>query len=340
MGEDHYLRSIFPPYPSTLYGLARTQRLLENGCDLSQVSKPWWNALGDDLRGEIGEWGAHGTLKLRGPWLVRGDAEILLPAPHDLLVKLSKDRTVTEVLRLLPRPRLEGQKWSHKMAAMAPCTSRDGRWSDWADDNNEPEPAGGWFLKMAGIERWMDGGVPLPEHFVAPVDLWALEMRTGVGLQDTRRTSKDSMLYTFGFIRLKRGIAIGFELTGGTLAPEQHARLGGEGRLALLKKGPSLTEALSELPRTGEAGATAALLTPGIFPNGSRPKVDVAAAVVADMLHVGGWDLAKRGPKPLYRAAPAGSVYYIDGPIEQLQSFSEHANEGFGLMLRGNQPRR
>jgi CRISPR-associated protein Cmr3 len=333
MGEDHYLRSIFPPYPSTLYGLTRTQRLLEKGWDLSQVSQAWWNALPEDLRSEIGEWGGHGSLQLRGPWLVRGDDEILLPAPHDLLVMLTKDRAVTEVFRLLPEPRPEGQKWSHDMALMTPVR-------DSSDDPNQPEPAGGWFLTMAGIQRWMEGGVPLPEHFVDPANLWGLETRTGVGLNEKLRTSKTSMLYTFGFIRLKRGVSIGFELTGGKLQPEHHARLGGEGRLALLKEGPSLTEALAKLTRIGEAGATAALLTPGIFAKGSCPEIDVSAAVVAGMVHVGGWDLANRRPKPLYRAAPAGSVYYTDAPIEQLQSFSEHANEGFGLMLRGNQPRR
>ncbi|HXH40882.1 MAG TPA: type III-B CRISPR module-associated Cmr3 family protein, partial [Thermoanaerobaculia bacterium] len=56
IGDDHYLRSIFPPYPSTLYGLVRTQRLLEEGCDLSAVSEGWWKSLSDDLRGQVGEW--------------------------------------------------------------------------------------------------------------------------------------------------------------------------------------------------------------------------------------------------------------------------------------------
>ena len=34
MGEDHYLRSLFPPFPSTLYGAIRTRRLYDEGVDL------------------------------------------------------------------------------------------------------------------------------------------------------------------------------------------------------------------------------------------------------------------------------------------------------------------
>jgi CRISPR/Cas system CMR-associated protein Cmr3 (group 5 of RAMP superfamily) len=63
--------------------------------------------------------------------------------------------------------------------------------------------------------------------------------------------------------------------------------------------------------------------------------------VVLDAEHVGGWDLAARGPKKLQRAVPTGSVYWIDGGAGgPLTSLSQQENEGFGLMLRGNRPRR
>src|SRR5258706_6422136 len=71
MGEDHYLRSIFLPYPSTIYGMVRTRRMLQEGCELSDCSEKWWGGLPSPLRAEIGEWGGYGSLRLRGPWLVR-----------------------------------------------------------------------------------------------------------------------------------------------------------------------------------------------------------------------------------------------------------------------------
>jgi CRISPR-associated protein Cmr3 len=343
MGEDHYLRSIFPPYPSTLYGMVRTQLLLEAGQDLSHVDSGWWKTLPDTLRAEVGEWNAHGTLRLRGPWIVRRKSEdspeeILLPAPHDLLLfvdpaeKPDAPRNVREVFRLSPDPRGKGDRdWSHNFAPMSPNVEFAG---------NEPESAEGWFLTMDGVARWMAGQTPLPDQFVDPITLWITETRTGLGLQEKRRASADGMLYTFGFIRLRRLVSIGFEITGAALEKDRHVRLGGESRMAFLESGPSLTEALASQPDTDGDGVCA-LITPGIFSKGSEPPAAVAAAVVSGMVRIGGWDLARPGPKPLKRAAPAGSVYYIDKKSHrQLDSLSEQDNEGFGLMLCGKRPRR
>jgi CRISPR-associated protein Cmr3 len=361
IGDDHYLRSIFPPYPSTLYGLVRTQRLLEEGCDLSAVSQAWWMSLSADLRGQIGEWNGHGSLRLRGPWLVQESRSgasqdaayaILLPAPDDLRVFTapaevpSGSPKVTKAVRLLTEPARDGRAWSHNLAAMARWTCDNGEWHPY-DDEADPEPPHGWFLTMRGVESWIAGLVPAAEDFVDSSTLWSVETRTGVGLQKTQRMSMDRMLYTFGFIRLNRGISIGFELTGGSLQPDRHVRLGGENRLALLQDGPSLTSKLESLGEGEKDDGVFALITPGIYgnpdlsDNGSLPDAQVSAAVVSETVRVGGWDLARHGPKKLWRAVPAGSVFYIDGaPIKQLHSLSEQAYEGFGLMLRGNRPRR
>lgn len=366
IGDDHYLRSIFLPYPSTIYGLVRTQRLLQEGCDLSAVSEAWWKSLSDNLRGEVGEWNGHGSLRLRGPWLMQESPsgngsshgvahDILLPAPDDLRVFTMATevpggcRKVRKVVRLLRDDARDGRAWSHNLAAMSPCVYDHDRWVEWFpdDDQSDPEPAHGWFLTMRGVESWMAGGAPRAEDFVDSSTLWRVETRTGVGLQKERRMSMDRMLYTFGFIRLNRGVSIGFELTGGRLQTDCHVRLGGENRLALLQDGPSLTSKLESLPHVTKDDGVFALITPGIYEtadvsdNGSVPDARVSAAVVSETVRVGGWDLARRGPKPLWRAVPAGSVYYIDGrSIEQLQSLSKQDNEGFGLMLRGNRPRR
>lgn len=337
IGDDHYLRSIFPPFPSTLYGLTRTQRLLEEGCDLSAVSSQWWQTLPEPLRREIGEWGEYGSLQLRGPWLLQGD-EILLPAPLDLRVhaksaeNADEPRKVTSVARLLPVDQERGKRgWSHAFAPMSPSVRSE----------LELDAPSDWFLTMNGVERWMEGGTPLPEHFVDSRSLWRSEVRTGVGLQKERRSNVSGMLYTFGFVRLEHGVSIGFEVEGGALQPDCYVRLGGENRLARLQSGPSLTREIDAASHTAEGDGVYTLLAPAIYDKGSYPEASVIAAVVADADHVGGWDLARRGPKPLRRAVPAGSVYWIDhGPGDRLGSLSQQNNEGFGLMLRGNRPRR
>jgi CRISPR-associated protein Cmr3 len=352
LGEDHYLRSIFPPYPATLYGMVRTQRLLDEGCDLANVSEAWWNTLPAKLRGEVGEWAQEGSLALRGPWLIRdrGHAnglEVLLPAPHDLQLVVERANgvcRVTNVLRLLPEPQRAGRGWSHSNAVMRSWVCSGDSWEAWKPSNvaRKPEGVAGWFLTPEGIARWMDGVTPLPEDLVDSSSLWSVEMRTGVGLESGRRMSSRGMLYTFGFIRLTHNTSIGFEIAGGQLIGPGLVRLGGEGRLALLSDGPSLTSAL--VRQNSLTNPVVALLTPGIFDDGSCPDLPdgkISAAVVSGTVRIGGWNLAERAPKPLWRAAPSGSVYYIDGTsVNQLDSFSEMAIQGFGLMLCGSRPRR
>jgi CRISPR-associated protein Cmr3 len=343
IGDDHYLRSIFPPLPSTLYGLTRTQRLLEEGSDLSAVSREWWSKLPDELRGEIGEWGKHGSLRLRGPWLQR-EHEVFIPAPLDLRIasKSPEDpdepRTVTAVTRLLPAAHDRAKRgWSHALAVMSPKANSE----EAGGKSAKLDPPRSWFLNMEGAKRWMEGGAPLPNDFVDSRALWCDELRTGVGLQQKHRAHEEGKLYTFGFIRLRRGVSIGFELEGGALQPGCHVRIGGENRLARLEHGPSLTTAIGLPAYTQEEHGVYALLAPAIYEKGSQPAANVSAAVVPDAEQVGGWDLANGQPKPLRRAVPAGSVYWIDGgPAAPLSSLSQQENEGFGLMLRGNRPRR
>ncbi|HEY6137619.1 MAG TPA: type III-B CRISPR module-associated Cmr3 family protein [Thermoanaerobaculia bacterium] len=357
LGADHYLRSIFPPLPSTLYGLVRTQRLLAHGADLDQVSESWWKALPDAVRKEVGDWGEDGSLQLRGPWMTRGD-KILLPAPGDLRLFLraeppdddaeEHDR-IEAVLRLRPAEnRGSGADWSHDLAPMSPFAFDGGRWTPWTTPRGrkDPQPSGGWFLELDGIREWISGGVPSPSHFVAAKQLWLDEPRTGLGLDSERRKHLEHLLFTFGCIRLCRGVALGFELRNGAVEDErilpfgQLARFGGESRLARIEKGPSLSEALRGAPH-GEENHVIALLAPAIFGHGALPDGKVIAAVVPGALLAGGWDLANRRPKKLQRAAPAGSVYWIDGPAPALLSASgSMSKQGFGLMLAGAQPRR
>ncbi len=350
-GEDHYLRSIFPPFPPTVFGLVRTTRLLEEGLDLGNVSKTWWNGLREGLRTELGEWEGFGTLALRGPWLVR-DGQILLPAPADLVLRMKEDTPefddpkdapqswtrIEAVLRLLPCEAPDGSKWSHPLQVMSPHELQHGLWAPWSrpKDERDPEPSRGWFVTTRGMQSWMDGAAPAPNELFAARELWVDEPRTGVGLREDQRAHKDGQLFTFGFIRLRQGVSLGFELRGGSVGWNQVARFGGENRLARIEKGLRLSDAFSEdQSLTGSCVVT--LLTPAIF-GGSAPDAGVRAAVVADRELVGGWDLAARHPKALRRAAPAGSVYWLDHGSPSFRS--ERQEEGFGLMLAGREPRR
>jgi CRISPR-associated protein Cmr3 len=374
-GADHYLRSLFPPRPSTLYGAVRTRRLLDEGVELSGLREPTWaGRLGEKLVGELGPWGGFGSLELRGPWLLHEEKGPLLPAPHDLGVVIAKDEPgekgepagpprAGKVVRYRPDLTEQAGGWSHPLAPMAPFEEDGSPWE--GGPGTEPRAATGWFVTPAGLATWRSGGVPAPGELLHPRALWLDEARTGVGLEADRRHSKEGLLYTFGFIRLERGVSLGFEVSGSTLEPGGRVRLGGEGRTAALETGEAFPAA-GDLPATGGlislCFSTPALSESGAWPPGFAPeaaasngairgtlggrRLRLVAAAVQGYTTVGGWDVAKNYPKPLRRALPAGSVFLFEpedgaGPLDfDGQRFSDFSGEhlsrqGFGLAVAG-----
>lgn len=374
LGADHYLRSLFPPYPSTLYGALRTRRLLDARLPLDRLDGATWSSLLGPLVDELGPWGGFGSLALRGPWLVR-HGELLLAAPADLEVLVHRTPkakkhfeepeppSVTRVFRLRP-VEAGSASWSHPLALLEPHEWTGTAWRRWpAPPEREPESAAGWFLTASGFERWSAGRVPEPQDFVSAEELWMDEVRVGLGIDDRDRSAKEHMLYTFGYVRLRQGVAIGFEVAGTALAPEGQVRLGGDGRTAWLAAGPQLP--FTQPPPLGGSKrfrlyvATPTFSAAGGYPpgfaadnlSGARelPCRLVAAALPGFAL-AGGWDVARGRPKPLRRALPAGSVFLFESkeaggaasaaallhgePVADFPG-EELGRQGFGLALVG-----
>jgi CRISPR-associated protein Cmr3 len=367
-GDDHHLRSVFPPHPGTLYGAVRTRRLIDADVDLRSLNQGTWNKLPEALRAELGEWGGFGSLELRGPWLVR-EGEALVPAPQDLAIRRKpttsgpQHRSAPTATAAAPEvERVHGlHPWntsgasSHGLALLGPEPPLEA-------DDDAPELPRDWWLRPAGLAAWQAGGLPAPEHLVHRSLLWTEEPRTGVGLRDDQRTGEDGLIYTFGFIRLHAGVSFGFEVRGGDLSPGHRLRLGGEGRTGWIEEGPALPKAQER--RDGATGVRVSLVTPALWESGALPPAQgadgpslhgasITAAVVPGSLPVGGWDLAKGRPKPMRRAVPAGAVLFLDGHsperatrlIHEIHGSNlstypgEHlAQQGFGLAVAGYAP--
>jgi len=382
-GFDHYLRSIFPPHPFTLYGALRTRRLLDEGVPLRGLAKRW-PKLPAELREELGEWCKFGALEVRGPWLVRDD-EVVLPAPGDLLVKpkeREKERpsrrepTVPPQAETVARLRLPHGNGgaggaSHDLPGLEPHLRNGAGWQavELSEERNFQRTASytvDWWITPEGLATWRRGEVPQPGQLVHRDELWVDEQRTGVGLEAGDRKAEESMIYTFGFIRLQPEVALGFEARNTGLRPGRRVRLGGEARTAMLEEGPAFPGASAqERPAPGEpvrlALATPALSEGGAWPPGFSAasqeadlgghRVRLLGASVGGFTLVGGWDLARRGPKALRRAIPAGAVFLVQpsggarGTEDGLGALDgscwsdyddEHlARQGFGLTLVG-----
>lgn len=366
-GSDHYLRSLFPPHPSTLYGAVRTRRLLDGGVDLTGLDASNWSQRLGGLEAEIGRCGGFGSLELRGPWLVRGD-EPLLPTPADLGVIPAKTEEkepprVEVVVRYKPGTGRPTGGGSHpKDLDLLQPHGADGRLWKPSAPGVEPRSATGWLLTPAGLAVWRAGGVPKPDQFVHPSTLWRDETRTGLGLRTDARAGEDGQLYTFGFIRLETGVSLGFELTSSEMKADGRLRLGGEGKSVMVSPGPAFPAA-AELPQASRfclGFATPALSESGSWPPGFSAEqregvlggiaVRLTAAVVPGFVLVGGWDLARKQAKPLRRVLPAGSVFLfetmdgtpaaeaaarLDGMCFSDFSADELARQGFGLAVAG-----
>ena len=114
----------------------------------------------------------------------------------------------------------------------------------------------------------------------------------------------------------------------------RRVRLGGDGRMAACEAVPAdlfaCPEPLRKVFATGPRGLRLVLASPTIFKHGWRPawlnvhdgqfrgelpgvgEVVLRAACIGRPVHVSGWDMALRQPKPTRRLAPAGSVYFFE----------------------------
>jgi CRISPR-associated protein Cmr3 len=371
LGQDHYLRSIFPPFPSTLYGAVRTRRLFDHGVELAGLGEATWrDRLGDALVEELGAWGGFGSLELRGPWLVRGQDEPLLSVPADLGVNLkrglrSRDERpeIAEVVRF-QRGDAGERRQSHSLEPLYPFTADGKPWKAPGPGVEPRSAAGEWFLTPNGLSAWRKGGVPEAGDLVHRTELWCDEARTGVGLQAARRASEEGRLYTFGYVRLLDDVAIGFEVKGSGLQPGGFVRLGGEARTAALEEGPAFPSWNGEVPteaRLSLCFAAPALSAAGGYPPGfaadrlesvlGDQRCRLTGAALPRFVLSGGWDVARKFPKTLRRAIPAGSVFLFESVTGQQVSPADFdgrcysdfpgdalARQGFGLAVAGLSP--
>ena len=100
--------------------------------------------------------------------------------------------------------------------------------------------------------------------------------------------------------------------------------------------------------------------TPVIFHNGILPKhftdntgvlngieLEIIAMFSGKPVYIGGFDMQKRQPKPMYKAMPAGTVFYCKAKSENIDETTifeafqgkalseENADQGFGIAYVG-----
>ena len=327
------------PTPQTFAGMIKTHLLNAFGIDKKAIhgnrnngdfSHPWFF-----------------KIAVRGPWLARTNKnrdaieELYFRAPANLM-------------------KIPGE--SEKLILLNPLSENIDLpgWSPPIDDYKEMRPllylgkeekieSARGFVTCKGMKNILNNEVPGKCDWISPdkisEKLYALEHRTGIGINYTSQTTQKGLIYSARHIRLRENIVfygeIGWEKEyehsedkddllknafpkDGVILP-----FGGEGRRVLVKgvNKKDFPADDREIPPYEEGGYVTYLISPVIFhsknnENHRKPwhpsaVAKLIGAAVPKPLPVSGWEMAgskKTGgrphPKPTRFAVPAGAVYF------------------------------
>jgi CRISPR-associated protein Cmr3 len=317
--------ALMPPWPSVVAGALRSRMLADAGVDMAAFAAGHIN---HPVLGSPQQPGPFAvldfTLALLHP---QGRVECLRPLPADGVVMGQADEQALSVHTLKPQP----VGWGLHSAAFpqVPLLVGAGR----------GKPLGGYWLRETGWQAYQAGRVPQAQDLVRTSELWKTETRTGIAMGSDTGTAADGQLFTTRVIHPSLGLngqtlQVGFavQVQGQGIPTEGLLRLGGDGRAVSISPVPAPPQPDYEaMVRAGRVRLV--LSTPGMFPLGDLPcgaqphsqatqkglpfglhgvKGHLVSACVPRAEVVSGWNLALQQPKTAQRAAPVGSVYWLE----------------------------
>ncbi len=343
-----YGEALIPPWPSAAAGAIRSRMLADAGADLRNYAT--WPK-------ELGTADEPGPFTVTGFQLARrhvdGRVEALYVLPADLVVSETGEGAI-HVRSLTPTPLPGGEGL---------CTSAPLPWLPVLAERERSKPAAGYWLTETGWRAYLAGKTPAASELVKSSDLWQLDPRVGVGLDPATRRAADGRLFTVQAVALvKPGDRIGTSrearkaadysvgfvtaINGATPPTTGSLRLGGDGRAAAIRSA-DWTPPAPDYAALAKAGRCRLVLaTPGLFGAGWLPtglsaqpdgdfrldihgvKARLVSAAIPRAEIISGWDLAKWQPKPAQRAAPTGSVYWLDELEATPEALGKLATEG------------
>jgi CRISPR-associated protein Cmr3 len=193
------------------------------------------------------------------------------------------------------------------------------------------------------------------------------EPKVGIGRDNNTHTTDESKLYRVGMRRLSEKKEFGkdintlslvVEIEGLNIKSNGIMKLGAEGKAAVYSEVSKNADFFSEeeLKEINSNSFKLYLTSPAFFELGSNPDfknntllkgldLELSEMCVGKPISIGGFDMKKGCPKPMRKAVPSGSVYYLKSKsktfneiYKQLngKSISEFLpNEGYGIAYVG-----
>ena len=326
--------SLVPPWPSAAAGALRSHLLAQDGTDLAAFAQ------GHISHPSLGTPTAPGSFALTGFTLARqlddGSLQTLHALPADLVVS-DKDADALHIQSLRPQAPHTGLLSSSGFAQVPVLAETERR-----------KAASGLWLTQQGWQRYLNGQLPQADQdLVKTSALWAIDSRVGIGLNADTRSADDGKLFTTQAVAFKPRVGFVASVQGATLPAKGSLRLGGDGRAAsshsVAHQAPQPDlHAIATQGRCRMVLTTPGLFAQGWLPNGFQREADgyqwinlhgvrarLVCATVPRSETISGWDLAKWKPKAALRAAPTGSVYWLDQLQASPEALGKLANCGF-----------
>jgi len=372
-GTDSFAGGIFPPYPSTLYGVLRSAIMMNAKVDFEKFIKV------DNYNHNIEEVGTKdklGTLSIAGPWLAGALKNSLyvdyFPSPLNLVLDENNRR---EIYFITPR----------ENNSIPPLWDLPITFNPLLPEMNVKVKSAEAYLNIAVAKKLLKGVIPYAHEIIQPSRLFKRDIKTGIKRNISSRVAQEGMLYSEIHFQMNMDdptlydVGLIFEVSHDGHLPEKgYIQIGGEARGAFIQK-------VRDIKRFDESDEKEIaeiicknkrffiwLITPAIFKNnflpdfidkdslegsiecnGSSINVRLISCQTGRAIHIGGFDLAKGFPKIMRKAVPARSIYFFslldhnisDGVIRNfiktytLKPMPSHnediRKQGFGVILIG-----
>jgi CRISPR-associated protein Cmr3 len=312
-GQNHEVRSVFPPMPSTILGALRTAILAQRGVSLAaflqhEESSPVVQSL--PLLGSAEKSGFTVAGPLIEAEIAGGARETFLPSPAHWFGEANKTKDIMSVC--MAKAGLD-EAATIGLASGSPfpllveapqSTAMKNLYGFWANAAAFTAVAkGDCQLDIVDDIRMLRAGKPA---LLQPDALFGREQRTGIALDLASRQVRKGHLYTSTHVRLVSGarllVALSAELAPSHIDTEGLLQLGGEQRLARYR----LRQGKVSLPVTATGWAMTlapmefgALRQAGLL---DRPRAS------GPLLRMAGWDMKTNFHKPTMAYLPMGTV--------------------------------
>lgn len=317
--------TIFPPFPATIYGALRTAYFDANPVVFSELKE------NEELNSK-----ADPTTKLKiNNIFLKNQNGFLFQSPRNILKK-DDDLEILTAFDVYPLSNLSAYQ----------VLKSSGEKAIYKESQ----------IDKICFEDYLDAKYGNIQIFKNPI--FYSEPKVGNTIDQNTGTSQDEHLYRVDMIRPREDLKIIVDFEGLEFKNEVIFKLGGESKFVHAKvKRETLNIDMPEI----DLRFLLYLNTPTIFKNGWIPswidedslmgripstnlKIKLISWAIGKPDFIGGFDIAKGRPKPMFKAVPAGSVYFmqiIDGDPAELNKIHQstiseiYPEQGFGIAYIG-----